>query len=152
MSGLASEPVRSAATPGATGFEKFRQDIATYIPSEAVALYLFALGVLIPVSGTPEGQVSAVKFIAFGVGLIAAIALVPAGFNAGTMATSEARRRVIVLMALSAVAFCLYSVATPAGPWDGSMLGVPTTAWGGVIGGAFTLLAPIIAGWLGVRP
>lgn len=76
MADLASAG-KTADDPSAQGLRL----IATYIPSEAVAAYIALLGILVPASGTPAGDVVRVKWIALGLSLVLVVALVLYGYK-----------------------------------------------------------------------
>lgn len=131
MAQLASKPTRRAPVDKEAATEKYLRLIATYIPSEALAVYLFLLGLLVPAVGTPAHQVLTVKIIVLAAGLALAVLLVFLGFKPGTEDTpAQARRKRTLLVAFAAVALIAYSLATPGGPWGGRLLGIAVSVWG----------------------
>jgi hypothetical protein len=138
----------AGADTGASGLRL----IATYIPSEAIATYLFLLGLLVPVSGTPAEQVTTVKLIAFSGGLLLAGALVPFTFNRQGLDRRETIRRQLILIGLAMLGFFAYSLATPGGPWEGQYLGISVTVWGAALVAVLAIVLPRLASTLRVRP
>jgi hypothetical protein len=151
MSALASKPSRRAVASDETPTERGLRLVAAYIPSEALAAYLALLGLLVPATGTPTGQVEAVKWIAFTAGLVLAVALVFFGYKRGQDTAAVARRKRAYLIVFAIVAFLAYSVATPGGPWGGSFLGIAVTVWGAAIAIVLAAILPVLAATLGLR-
>jgi hypothetical protein len=127
--------------------------IAAYIPSEALAVYLALLGILVPVAGTPGGQVFAVRLITFVVGLALVVSLVYLSYKPApqeTAATSNKKR--FLLSVLAVIAFAAYSIATPGGILtDLAFLGIASTIWGGAAAIVLALVLPYAADKLGLR-
>jgi len=153
MGQSASNPTRRTSPAGESDSERALRVIATYIPSEALAAYLALIGILVPAAGTPSGQVFAVKLLALGASLALAVGLVFLGFTPGANDDQlTVRRKRAQLIGFAVVALLAYSLATPGGPWDGSVLGVALTVWGAAIVLLLAPLLPVIAGRWGLRP
>lgn len=153
MGQLASAPTHRSAPAGESDSERGLRLIATYIPSEALAAYLALLGIFVPAVGTPSGQVVGVKVIAFVVGLAMALGLVYLSFKPGANdPPAVAHRKRGLLMAFSTVAFFAYSLATPGGPWSGSLLGITVTVWGAGLAIILAPLLPVLAKRWDLRP
>lgn len=141
-------PARAAETPG----EKNLRLVVTYIPSEAIALYLLFLGGLLAFPGN-EANAPMLRWVSFAVGLVSGIGLAYLTFKPGTDDTPATKRsKQIKLMLFAAVAFFAYSVATPGGPWQGAILGVSLTFWGSLLAAVLAVFLPLLAGRWGLRP
>jgi hypothetical protein len=151
MAGLASDPPRREAS-NETPAEKNLRLIVTYIPSEAVALYLLFLGTLLAIITDPANQ-QAARWVSFAVGLLAGIALAYLGFKPGTNDTdTTTRNKRLGLVAFATVAFFAYSVATPGGPWQGSIIGAPLSIWGSLLAAVLAVFLPKLAERFNLRP
>jgi hypothetical protein len=88
--------------------------VAAYIPSEALAVYLAALGLLVPATDATAEQVFRVRIVCFVIGFGMAVFLAFAAFDGSQIERkAEARRRRIVVSAFAALAFMIYCAATP---------------------------------------
>jgi hypothetical protein len=129
------------------------QLLAAYIPSEAIALYLAALGILTPAATASEEAITRVRLICFLLGAAAAVLI---AFVGVTEAPSGARRgkwyRRIVVAILANVAFVAYAAATPTFFYSNTFLTIPFTQWAAVATIVIALVLPSIAGVVGVRP
>ena len=108
-----SMAMRASGETTATGFKSSLQTIAAYIPSEGLAVYLAAQGLLIPAKDATTEQQFRLRLVCFGIGLIVVVFLAFAAFDGSKFKASEARRRRGLVTLLSAVAFAIYGSATP---------------------------------------
>jgi hypothetical protein len=126
--------------------------IAKYIPSEAVAVYIGALGILAPAAQATPFEIHAVRFICFGAGFAMALILAFASLDkAGISSAQEVRRRRIVVAALAAFAFTLYAAAMPNFFVEGTLLTIAFTQWATVAAIVVATILPLLAKLLGVR-
>lgn len=126
--------------------------IARYIPSEAIAVYIGALGILVPGGEATPGQVSLVRLICFGLGIVVALIIASANLNTtGITEPGEARRRRIVVAALAALAFALYAAAMPGFFYTSTILTIAFTEWATCAAIAAAIILPYAAPALGVR-
>jgi len=152
MSAVAASPSRLEVGGQSSG-EKYLRTVATYIPSEAVALYLFVLGLLTSFTNSAD-NLTILRWICFAIGVVAAVGLVFLTFKPGEADTAAgvARRKRAQLIGFSLVAFIAYSIATPGGPFIGTALGLSLTTWGAVVVAILAVFMPIVAQKWGLRP
>jgi RsiW-degrading membrane proteinase PrsW (M82 family) len=142
MADLASDEPRSAAADSS-----YLRQLAKYIPSEAIAIYLLALGLFVPVTGTTT-EALAWKWVALIVGLVLALVIIGLTFRADK---SDKRSKLIWLLLFAVVGFLVYTLATPGGPWPDPIFGVAATAVGTVAAVFYTAVAPLLAPRVGFR-
>jgi hypothetical protein len=126
--------------------------LTAYIPSEAIAVYIGALGILIPTADATPDQVGRVRLVCFFAGLLVAIIIAFANFDrSGITDTREVWRRRIVVAVLAVVAFAVYAAATPSFFYDDAFLTIPFTQWAAAGALVTAVVLPIVAKALGVR-
>jgi cation transport ATPase len=149
MAEAVSDPQRGAGRSSGTRREKYLRDLATYIPSEAIALYLFGIGIFNgadPASLNIKGW----SWVAFVASLGVAFFLAWATFEKGQLQVREARRRRNWIAFTAAVAFVAYSAATPGGPFE-TLFGAGVNLVGAFIAGVLTAVLPYLVGRFIVR-
>ena len=126
--------------------------LAAYIPSEAIALYLAALGILTPAASASEDAVTKVRLICFLLGAAAAVLIAFVGVNEAPSGAKRGKwyRRIVVAI-LANVAFAAYAAATPSFFYSNTFLTIPFTQWAAVATIVIALVLPSIAGVVGVR-
>lgn len=141
---------RAARGTPASRREKFVRELATYIPSEAIALYLLGIGIF---NGADPASLSVTgwSWVAFVVALALAIFLAWATFERGELTAREARRRRSLISGTAAVAFIAYSAATPGGPFE-TLFGPGVNLVGAFIAGLLTAVLPYVVGRFIIRP
>lgn len=125
--------------------------IVAYIPSEAIAVYIAALGILIPGSTATEEQVGRVRLVCFFAGLAVAIVIAFANFDATDLERREAYRRRAVVAVLAGVAFLIYAAATPSFFYANTLLTIAFTQWAAAAAIVSAAIMPVVAKALGVR-
>lgn len=125
--------------------------IVAYIPSEAIAVYIAALGILIPGTTATSDQVSRVRLVCFVAGLAVAIVIAFANFDSTGIERNEAYRRRIVVAVLAGVAFLIYAAATPSFFYGDTFLTIAFTQWAAAAAIVSAAIMPIVAKALGVR-
>lgn len=125
--------------------------IAAYIPSEAIAVYLAALGILAPTNQATPDQVARIRLICFGAGLLVAIVIAFADFNSANLSTREAYRRRFFVAVLAGASFAVYSAATPDFFVQNTYLTIGFTQWAAGFAIFFAVLIPVVAKALRVR-
>ena len=125
--------------------------ITAYIPSEAIAVYLAALGILIPGAIATEDQVTRVRLICFVAGLAVALVIAFANLDSTGMTTREAYRRRFVVAVLGGVAFAIYAAATPTFFFGGTFNTIPFTEYAAVAAIVAAPVMPVVAKALSVR-
>ena len=140
------------AQSGASTPENALALIAAYIPSEAIAVYLAALGILIPTSAATADQVARVRLICFAAGLLIAVVISFVNLDSTNLPTREAYRRRIVVAVIAAIGFVIYSSATPDFFFNNTYLTIAFTQWAAVAAIVAAPLLPWLAKALGVRP
>ena len=125
--------------------------ITAYIPSEAIAVYLGALGILIPATTATEDQVARVRLICFAIGLLVALVIAFANLDSTGLEVREAYRRRIVVAVLAAVGFAIYAAATPSFFIANTFNTISFTQYASVAALAAAPLMPVVAKALGVR-
>jgi hypothetical protein len=115
--------------------------IATYIPSEALALYLAALGAFQPASTTAK-----VFWLVVGLGFVVALVL----FGALDRKTRPPRDKTITVIVIGMIAFTVYAAALPASPF--LELHAQASVAAGFIALVMATFLPRIAGLLGIAP
>jgi hypothetical protein len=115
--------------------------IAGYIPSEALALYIGALGAFQPAT-------DASKWIVLGAGV--ALVILFAGWNAADRATRPAPRKIAVVVVLAVVSFVTYAAALPGSPFISVWAQAPVAA--GYVAVALSVLLPRFAVLAKVAP
>ena len=118
------------AEPGATAPPNTLGLITAYIPSEALAVYIGALGILVPnAEATPE-QIGRVRLICFLAGLAVAAVIAVANVDGKKIPdVRELWRRRLVVAALAGVAFAIYAAATPSFFVEDAWLTIPVSQW-----------------------
>ena len=130
-----------------------------FIPAEALALYLFAVGILTPAADATKADIGLVKAFCFVIGLlsVAAITLTSlddskaqAGQGIHKLRISEPNRRRIVLIVLAWSAFTGYVLATLV-PTGYQVASVEVARYAVVLAALWAIVLPGVADWLGVR-
>ena len=143
----------SGETGDAHGFKSSLQTIAAYIPSEGLAVYLAAQGLLIPSKQATDEQQFRLRLVCFGIGLAVVAFLAFAAFDGSKFNTTEARRRRIVVTILAAAAFAIYGAATPQFFLSGeSYLTIAWSQWAALVTIIAALVLPYIANALNLNP
>ena len=131
-----------------------------YIPGEALAIYLFAAGILTPAADATKTDIGFIKGFCFVLGLVVVAAITISALdkekaNSGKgvkrgINVSEPNRRRIVVIVLAWSAFTAYVLATriPAGY---ELASVELTRFAVVIAAAWAVVLPGVADKLGVR-
>jgi cation transport ATPase len=149
MAEAVSDPARSRTRSTASRRENYVRDLATYIPSEAIALYLFGIGIF--AGADPKTlDVQGWSWVAFVVSLALAFFLAWVTFQRGTLTKREARRRQGLISGTAAGAFLAYSAATPGGPFE-TVFGSGVNLVGAFIAGVLTAVLPYLVGRFIVR-
>lgn len=125
--------------------------ITAYIPSEAIAVYIGALGILIPTAEATADQVTRVRFACFAAGILIAILISFLNFDATGVEAREAFRRRIVVSVLAAFTFLVYAAATPSFFYSNAFLTIAFTQWAAVLALVVAVVLPYVAKALGVR-
>jgi hypothetical protein len=115
--------------------------IAAYIPSEAIALYLAALGAFQPSSLT-----SKVFWLVVGLGFVAGLVVL----GALDRKTRPPRDKTLIVIGIGLVSFTVYAAAIPGSPF--LELHPQATIAAGFIALVMATFLPRIAGLLGVAP
>jgi len=152
MARRASDPNARVVAAGESAGQAYLRALVAYIPSEATALYLFLLGVLVPAEGTSADQVHTVRVAIFIISVVFAWLFVLHGFK--PLADDSRNRKALklgMLLAIAAVAFGAYSMATPGGPWDGQWSGIEITQIGAGLAAIISLGLPVIVRPLGLE-
>jgi hypothetical protein len=143
----------SGETGDAQGFKSSLQTIAAYIPSEGLAVYLAAQGLLIPSKEATDAQEFGLRLVCFGIGLFVVVFLAFAAFDGSKFKAREALRRRVVVTILGAVAFAIYGAATPQFFLAGqSYLTIAWSQWAALVTIVTALVLPYIATVLNVNP
>lgn len=147
-----SMALRASGDAGdAHGFKSSLQAITAYIPSEGLAVYLAAQGLLIPSKEATAEQEFRLRLVCFGIGLFVVAFLAFAAFDGSKFDVREARRRRIVVTILGAVAFAIYGAATPQFFLsDQSYLTIAWSQWAALVTIIAALVLPYIASVLNV--
>lgn len=118
--------------------------VTTYIPSEALAIYVALLGILVP---SDTKQMQNVWLLCVAVGIVTTLVVAWTSFDASTSPVSqpEAARRRIFVAVLGSGAFIGYALATQSFLGGNPPLTIAWTAWGTAIAALITLLGPVIA-------
>ena len=126
--------------------------LAAYIPAEALAVYLGALGILIPTAQATPDQVGLVRFVCFAAGVVVAVLIAFFNFTPGKdMTASTIWYRRIVVAILAVVAFTSYAAATPSFFFTNTYLTISFTQWAAAAALLIAVLLPVVAQRLGVR-
>ena len=139
------------AKKGASQPENALGLVTAYIPSEAVAVYLAALGILVPTSLATADQVARVRLVCFAAGLAVAIVIAFANFDPAGLNPREALRRRAVVAVLASIAFAIYAAATPSFFIGGAYNTIQFTQYASVAAIVAAPLLPVVAKALGVR-
>ena len=143
----------SGETGDAHGFKSSLQTIAAYIPSEGLAVYLAAQGLLIPSKEATDEQQFRLRLVCFAIGLAVVAFLAFAAFDGSKFEVSEARRRRLVVTILAAVAFGIYGSATPQFFLsDQSYLTIAWSQWAALVTIIAALALPYVANVLNLNP
>jgi len=141
------------AEPGATAPANTLGLITAYIPSEAIAVYIGALGILIPAAEATPEQIGRVRLVCFVAGVL--VAAVIAIANVDPKKIPDARelwRRRAVIAVLAGVAFAIYAAATPSFFVQDKWLTIPISQWAAFAALVGTVAVfPPLAKSLGVR-
>jgi hypothetical protein len=141
------------AAETATGFKNSLQTIAAYIPSEGLAVYLAAQGLLIPSKEATDEQEFRLRLVCFVIGLAVVAFLAFAAFDGSKFKRAEARRRRVVVTILAAVAFAIYGSATPQFFLsDQSYLTIAWSQWAALVTIISALVLPYVANVLNLKP
>lgn len=126
--------------------------LAAYIPSEAIAVYLAALGLLVPTAEATADQVARIRLICLiaGLGVALLIAVISVKTQPGVGTFETWRRRFIVAL-LAAVAFGVWTAATPNFFYEDVYLTIAFSQWAAFVAVIVTVFLPVIAKALGVR-
>ena len=156
MARLAEEPADKVPAAAAADTDStFRSSLtllAAYIPSEALAAYLAALGFLVPATDATVEQIFNVRVICFAIGFALALVLAVVTFNGRGLHIREQVKRRVLLALLAGVAFAIYSAATPSFFWsDLRFLTIAFTQWAAVAAIVTAMGLPYFAKALGVR-
>ena len=132
-----------------------------YIPAEALAIYLFAVGILTPAADATGTDIGFLKGFCFVIGLAVVSAITLNAFDKEKATSgkgvkkfgidlSEPNRRRIVVIVLAWSAFTAYVLASliPAGY---ELASVELTRFAVVIAAAWAVVLPGVADQLGVR-
>jgi hypothetical protein len=134
-------------------FKSSLQSIADYIPSEGLAVYVAAQGLLIPSKEATDDQIFRLRLVCFAIGLAVVAFLAFAAFDGSKFARREAWRRRIVVTILGVVAFSIYGAATPLFFLsDQTYLTIAWSQWAGVVVIVSAVVLPYIANVLNLRP
>lgn len=126
--------------------------ITAYIPSEAIAVYIGALGILAPTAEATADQVGRVRLICFGAGLLVATLIAVLNVDPSKVpGTAELWRRRLVVTLLAGVAFAIYSAATPSFFFEDNFLTIAFTQWAAAAALVSAVVLPPLAKLLGVR-
>ncbi|HEV8488487.1 MAG TPA: hypothetical protein VGQ58_01725 [Candidatus Limnocylindrales bacterium] len=118
------------AEPGATPPANALNLITAYIPSEALAVYIGALGILVPTAEATPDQIGRVRLVCFLAGLAVAAVIAVANVDAKKIPDPrELWRRRLVIAALAGVAFAIYAAATPSFFVQDTWLTIPISQW-----------------------
>ena len=118
------------AEPGATPPVNTLSLITAYIPSEAIAVYIGALGMLVPSAEATNEQVGRVRAICFLAALAVATVIAIANVDPKTIPEARERwRRRIVVAALAGVSFAIYAAALPSFFIQDKWLTIPISQW-----------------------
>ncbi len=131
-SSVAPAVTESAATPN------YASAVIDHIPSEAVAFYVFAAGLLSERGDATTGEKWIIVGIGFGVVIVAALIAGHSG-TGDTLKPSET----IVVIAVGALAFLAWSATMPVSPYESLVSNA--TFWGAIGAALVTLLAPGIS-------
>lgn len=149
MARLASGNEETSTT---TTFKNALSLVAAYIPSEALAIYLATMGLLIPATSANAEQIFRIRIVCFLVGFGVALFLAYVGFERGDLSQVESRRRRIVVMAFAGLAFIIYSAATPLFFLsDLNFLTISWTQWAAVVAIVAASVLPYFAKALNIR-
>ena len=127
-----------------------------YIPAEALAIYLFAVGILSPAADATSTDIAALKVFCFVVGLLAVAFITLRSFESDKAkgnafkSVSEATRRRVVVIFLAWSAFFAYVLASLV-PTGYELASVELTRFAVVIAALWALILPGVADQLGVR-
>jgi hypothetical protein len=115
--------------------------IAGYIPSEALALYIAALGTFQPSTDTA-------KWVVLGLGVV--LVIVFAGWSALDRATRPATDKIVIVTVLAIISFVTYAAALPGSPF--LSIHAQATAAAGFVAILLSLVLPKIATTAKVAP
>ena len=148
-----SMAIRASGEMTATGFKSSLQTIAAYIPSEGLAIYLAAQGLLIPSKEATAEQAFSLRLVCFGIGLAVVVFLAFAAFDGSKFRRAEARRRRALVTILAAVAFVIYGSATPQFFLsDQSFLTIAWSQYAALVTIVAALVIPYVANVLKLTP
>jgi hypothetical protein len=127
-----------------------------YIPAEALAIYLFAVGILSPAADATKTDIAALKVFCFVIGLLAVTVITLRTFKSekstgnGFLSVSEPNRRRLVLILLAWSAFAAYILVSLV-PTGYELASVELARYAVVIAAIWALIVPAVADQLGVR-
>lgn len=130
---------------------EYAKAVIAYIPSEGIAAFLAVLGLGTGLTSSAPAQAHFWAQAAFVVGSLAipVVALLRFAWNDQEPKLVSAAKAALGVV-IAWIAFVLYSMATPGGPWTGTFQGAEWTAIGGVGALLFGLFAPLVAMRLGL--
>lgn len=140
------------AQPRVTSPTDARKLATAYIPGEAIAVYIAALGTLVPTAAATADQIGRVRLVCFIAGLAVALVIAYVSFDpTDVIEKREVWRRRMVVAALAAFSFGIYAAATPSFFYTDTYLTVSVTQWAAFAALVSTAVLPEIAKRLGVR-
>lgn len=143
----------SGQTGEAAGFKSSLQAITAYIPSEGLAVYLAAQGMLVPSKEATDEQQFRLRLVCFVIGLAVVAFLAFAAFDGSKFERNEAWRRRILVTALGVVAFAIYGAATPQFFLSGeNYLTIAWSQWAALVAIVSALVLPYVANVLKLTP
>lgn len=126
--------------------------ISAYIPSEAIAVYIGALGILVPTAEATASEVGRIRLVCFALGVLVAVVIAIGNVNpAKVTGAAELWRRRLVVAALAGVAFSVYAAATPSFFFQDTYLTIAFTQWAAIAALVCAIVLPPLAKFLGVR-
>jgi len=128
LAGLATEPESDAAT----ALGKAMESVTSFIPTEAVTVYIAGLGLFAPSSPRE-------KWIVFTCGLAVVTALVLLNAPASAFKSRLGVWRPAVVLLISVASFVAWAAAAPGGPFG--EISARATIWGGF---AVLVTAPVL--------
>lgn len=126
--------------------------IATFIPTEALALYMILLGIFV---GTSSSRQYELKWGLFGAGVASIIFAVVAAYVASHRAGKKPEgKRYFSIFVLALASFTIYAMAIPDNPFESiqlpASLGVELNQIAAGLAAIAAFAFPTIAEWLGV--
>ena len=131
--------------------------VATFIPSEVLALYMALLGLVI---GTSEARQYGTKWSLFALGILLCLFAVFDGYMTARKAHADDAEanpppdtsRFVKIAVFAVVAFTIYAMAIPDTPFEqlAGRLNLNLNLVGGVLALLAAFVLPTVASWLGV--